>query len=105
MNGVHDMGGMQDFGPIQPEKNEPVFHESWEGRVLAMGRALGAIELFEYRTQITDFRQEGGPSGQDPFAQASSAQPSLPSSPFPCGDRAIRSLSSSARLTAHHRDL
>ena len=40
MNGVHDMGGMQDFGPIQPEK--PVFHEVWEGRVLAMGRAVGA---------------------------------------------------------------
>jgi nitrile hydratase len=42
MNGVHDMGGMQDFGPIQPEKNEPVFREPWEGRVLAMGRAAGA---------------------------------------------------------------
>jgi nitrile hydratase subunit beta len=42
MNGVHDVGGMQDFGPIQPEKNEPVFHEPWEGRVLAMGRAAGA---------------------------------------------------------------
>jgi nitrile hydratase len=34
MNGVHDMGGMQDFGPIRPEKNEPVFHAAWEGRVL-----------------------------------------------------------------------
>jgi nitrile hydratase len=42
MNGVHDMGGMQDFGPMQPEKNEPVFHEPWEGRVLAMIRAVGA---------------------------------------------------------------
>ena len=26
MNGVHDMGGMHDMGPIQHEKNEPVFH-------------------------------------------------------------------------------
>lgn len=42
MNGVHDMGGMQDFGLIQPEKNEPVFHEPWEGRVVAMIRAVGA---------------------------------------------------------------
>lgn len=42
MNGVHDMGGMQDFGPIRPEKDEPVFHERWEGRVLAMIRAAGA---------------------------------------------------------------
>ena len=42
MNGVHDMGGMQGFGPVQPEKNEPVFHARWEGRVFAMNRALGA---------------------------------------------------------------
>jgi nitrile hydratase len=42
MNGVHDMGGMQDMGPVQPEKNEPVFHESWEGRVFALNQALGA---------------------------------------------------------------
>jgi nitrile hydratase subunit beta len=36
MNGIHDMGGMQDMGPVQPEKNEPVFHAPWEGRVFAM---------------------------------------------------------------------
>src|SRR5580658_6200429 len=42
MNGIHDMGGMQDMGPIHHERNEPVFHEPWEGRVYAMTRALGA---------------------------------------------------------------
>jgi nitrile hydratase subunit beta len=42
MNGIHDMGGMQDMGPIRHEKDEPVFHEAWEGRVYAMTRALGA---------------------------------------------------------------
>ena len=42
MNGVHDMGGMQDMGPVQEEKNEPVFHHPWEGRVFAMYRAMGA---------------------------------------------------------------
>jgi nitrile hydratase beta subunit len=42
MNGVHDMGGMQDMGPIQHEKDEPVFHAIWEGRVYAMTRALAA---------------------------------------------------------------
>lgn len=42
MNGIHDMGGMQDMGPIQREKNEPVFHEAWEGRVYAINRAIGA---------------------------------------------------------------
>ena len=33
MNGVHDMGGMHGFGPIDIEADEPVFHEEWEGRV------------------------------------------------------------------------
>ena len=33
MNGVHDMGGMHGFGPIDIEANEPVFHDEWEGRV------------------------------------------------------------------------
>jgi nitrile hydratase subunit beta len=41
MNGVHDMGGMQSMGPIEHEKNEPVFHAPWEGRVYAMNRAMG----------------------------------------------------------------
>jgi nitrile hydratase len=36
MNGIHDMGGMQDMGPLQYEKNEPVFHADWERRVFAM---------------------------------------------------------------------
>src|SRR2546426_7652433 len=42
MNGIHDMGGMQDMGPVAYEKNEPVFHESWEGRVYVIRRAMGA---------------------------------------------------------------
>jgi nitrile hydratase subunit beta len=36
MNGVHDMGGMHGFGPIQHEINEPVFHEPWEARLVGM---------------------------------------------------------------------
>ncbi len=36
MNGVHDMGGMHGFGRIEIEADEPVFHESWEGRVYGM---------------------------------------------------------------------
>jgi len=42
MNGVHDMGGMDGFGEVTPEPNEPVFHAAWEARVLAMNRAMGA---------------------------------------------------------------
>ena len=41
MDGVHDMGGMDGFGKIEPEPNEPAFHAPWEGRVLAMQRAMG----------------------------------------------------------------
>jgi nitrile hydratase beta subunit len=42
MNGVHDMGGMDGFGKVEPEPNEPAFHAKWEGRVMAMVRAIGA---------------------------------------------------------------
>ena len=40
MNGVHDMGGMQNMGPVRVEKNEPVFHAEWERRVFAMDDAI-----------------------------------------------------------------
>ncbi len=36
MNGVHDMGGMANLGPIAPEPAEPVFHDRWESRVHAL---------------------------------------------------------------------
>ena len=40
MNGVHDMGGMQGFGPVVSEAGEPPFHAPWEGRVLGLQRAI-----------------------------------------------------------------
>jgi nitrile hydratase subunit beta len=43
MNGVHDLGGIQNMGPIEYEKTEPVFHAPWEGRVYALNRALRAL--------------------------------------------------------------
>jgi nitrile hydratase len=42
MNGLHDMGGMDGFGKVEPEADEPVFHAPWEGRVIALTRAMGA---------------------------------------------------------------
>ncbi len=42
MNGVHDMGGLECFGPINPDANEPLFHDAWEKRVLAMTVCIGA---------------------------------------------------------------
>ena len=43
MNGVHDCGGMHGFGPVLPEGNEPVFHERWEGRSLALNLSAGKV--------------------------------------------------------------
>src|SRR5216683_2334409 len=45
-NSIHDMGGMHGFGPVEADTNEPVFHEPWEGRVLAMQRAMGFTGLW-----------------------------------------------------------
>src|SRR5260221_6411874 len=41
MNSVHDMGGMHGMGPVEIEKNEPVFHSAWEARVHALNIACG----------------------------------------------------------------
>jgi nitrile hydratase len=51
MNGAHDVGGMQDMGPIRPEHNEPVFHTEWERRVFALFNAVD-VEWPYRRTQI-----------------------------------------------------
>jgi nitrile hydratase len=48
MNGVHDMGGMDGFGPVVREQDEPVFHAAWERRMYALalsGVATGADEF------------------------------------------------------------
>jgi len=51
MNGIHDMGGMQNMGPVRPEKNEPVFHAPWEGRIFALSNAIDAWTLAAWRYQ------------------------------------------------------
>jgi nitrile hydratase len=45
-NSIHDMGGMHGFGKVEPEADEPVFHEEWESRVYAMNRAMGPLRLW-----------------------------------------------------------
>jgi len=46
---VHDIGGMQGFGAVEAEPDEPPFHAPWEGRVhglmLASALALGGGSL------------------------------------------------------------
>jgi len=43
MDGVHDLGGMDNFGPVRPEADEPRFHDPWEARVLALTLAAGGL--------------------------------------------------------------
>jgi nitrile hydratase beta subunit len=50
MNGVHDMGGMDGFGRVEIEPNEPVFHAEWEARTMALVRAMGAAGAFNIDT-------------------------------------------------------
>lgn len=42
MNGPQDLGGSMGFGPVAPEKDEPLFHAEWEKRALALTLAMGA---------------------------------------------------------------
>ena len=37
MDGIHDMGGMQGWGTVAIDPDEPVFREGWYGRAFAMG--------------------------------------------------------------------
>ena len=49
------MGGRHGLGPIVREENEPVFHEEWEKRALALARAMragGHFSLDEFRHAI-----------------------------------------------------
>ena len=36
MDGIQDLGGMEGFGPLPIEEDEPVFHADWESRVMAL---------------------------------------------------------------------
>ena len=48
MNGVHDMGGMMNFGPVEEEAVEPAFHADWERRVFGLtlaASATGAVNI------------------------------------------------------------
>ncbi len=55
MSRVNDVGGMQGFGAVEQELDEPPFHSDWEAHVFAMNRALlgaGIYSLDEFRDAI-----------------------------------------------------
>src|SRR5678815_2507986 len=40
MDGVHDVGGLDGFGPVDAPPSEPVFHEDWERRAFRVSMAV-----------------------------------------------------------------
>jgi nitrile hydratase len=61
VNGVHDLGGMHGFGPVEREVNEPVFHAPWEAEMVAIsnavragGRAVMNIDEFRHGIERMD---------------------------------------------------
>ena len=55
MDGIHDLGGMHGFGPIERESDEPVFHARWEARMFALASAVPFVVPFgddQFRREI-----------------------------------------------------
>lgn len=55
MNGIHDVGGTDGFGPITVEIDEPVFHAEWEKAALSFFPQLavaGVFNLDEFRAAM-----------------------------------------------------
>lgn len=43
MDGPQDLGGKRNFGPINPERDEPIFHAEWEKKVLGLTIASNGL--------------------------------------------------------------
>ena len=55
MSRIHDVGGMEGFGPIDVTDGEAPFHADWEARVFALNKALvqrGVYSLDEFRDAV-----------------------------------------------------
>lgn len=56
MDGIHDLGGMSGFGPVEMEADEPTFHEPWEAVAFGLNllsiAVLRAYNVDEYRHSI-----------------------------------------------------
>jgi nitrile hydratase beta subunit len=55
LDGIGDMGGMQGFGTVSVEPDEPVFHEEWERRAFAMA----LLSMRVSGTNLDAFRHAG----------------------------------------------
>ncbi len=56
MNGMHDLGGMMGFGPVEAEADEPVFHAGWEARVYALSEVASRARSIDAFRHIAENR-------------------------------------------------
>ena len=59
MDGVHDLGGREGFGPIVDKADDKPFHADWEMRAFGMKQASAAakswtIDWFRHCRELTD---------------------------------------------------
>jgi nitrile hydratase subunit beta len=54
VDGAHDLGGKQGFGPVVAEAHEPPFHEPWEGRVHGISLAVTLGPGFRHAIERMD---------------------------------------------------
>ena len=59
MDGMHDLGGRQGFGPIAVDEPEEGFHEAWEGRLYGMVQGMSRpsdwnIDWFRHCRELID---------------------------------------------------
>jgi len=62
VNGAHDLGGMHGFGPVEIERDEPVFHHEWERRAFAINLAAGF--LGKWNIDMSRFAREQMPPAE-----------------------------------------
>ncbi|MGL5138310.1 MAG: nitrile hydratase subunit beta [Beijerinckiaceae bacterium] len=62
MNGPQDMGGQMGHGPVVVEKDEPLFHEPWEARVMGLVVATGPSGM--WNLDITRHARESLPPAE-----------------------------------------
>jgi nitrile hydratase len=59
MDGIHDLGGKQGFGPVDTEEEEEAFHTPWEARLYGIVRAMKqppdwSIDRFRYTRECIE---------------------------------------------------
>jgi nitrile hydratase beta subunit len=59
MDGIHDLGGKLGFGPIDVTHDDAPFHAPWEGRMMAIARAISRpggwnVDKFRHSRELED---------------------------------------------------